>query len=200
MKQTSSLHSDLVSVDAKLDKNVAIWEGTKVREGASIGHGTSIGQYCYVGPHVSIGRNCKIQNHALIYEPTVVEDGVFIGPRVVITNDLNPRAVTVDGNTKTENDWVKVAAHIKTGASLGAGSILVGAITIGEWSMIAAGSVVTKDVKPFALVAGVPSRQIGWVSEAGFKLVSDSSGDLVCPKNNSHYRVSAAGYLTRVET
>lgn len=138
---------------------------------------------------MSIGKNCKIQNQALIYEPCVIGDGVFIGPRVVITNDLNPRAVNPNGQPKKSGDWEPKAARIESGASLGAGVITVGGIRIGKWAMIAAGSVVTTDVPDYALFAGVPARQIGWVSEEGFKLEKAEGEILRCPSSGKLYKL-----------
>ena len=172
-----------------------IWPGTLIRAVAAIGASTSIGRDCYVGPGVSIGKNCKIQNQALIYEPCVIGDGVFIGPGVVITNDLNPRAVKPSGESKKNGDWVPKAARIESGASLGAGVITVGGITIGKWAMIAAGAVVTTDVPDHALFAGVPARQIGWVSAEGFKLEAFEDELLRCPSSGKVFRLDANGAL-----
>lgn len=186
-----------IDKSAVLGVDVRVWAGTQVREEATIGDNTSIGQYCYIGPGVEIGKGCKIQNHALIYEPAVIGDGVFIGPRVVITNDLNPRALNTNGEPKTAQDWHPAAATIKRGASLGAGVICVGPVIVGEWAMVAAGSVVVKNVPNHALVAGVPSRQIGWVGRAGVKLV-ESGEFFVCPTTGEHYSISGSGSLTLV--
>lgn len=186
----------LISSSADIHKSVTIWEGTKVRENAYIASGTSIGVDCYVGPGVVIGNNCKVQNQALIYEPCVIGDGVFIGPRVVITNDLNPRAVKPNGEPKKSEDWEARAARVESGASLGAGVITVGGIRIGKWAMIAAGSVVTTDVPDYALFAGVPARQIGWVSEAGFKLEVFEDELLKCPSSGKVFKLDEDGLLT----
>ena len=177
---------------------MTVWQGTTIREGASVGPGTSIGRDCYIGPTVSIGERCKIQNQALIYEPCEIGDGVFIGPRVVITNDLNPRAIKPTGEPKKSGDWEPKAARIESGASLGAGVVTVGAVRIGKWAMIAAGSVVTTDVPDHALFAGVPARQIGWVSEAGFKLEDSKSGLLSCPSSGKVFMIGKDGLLAEV--
>jgi acetyltransferase-like isoleucine patch superfamily enzyme len=150
-----------------------------------------------VGPGVKIGKNCKIQNQALIYEPCVIGDGVFIGPRVVITNDLNPRAVTPSGVIKSSGDWTPKAATIESGASLGAGVITVAGVRIGKWAMIAAGAVVTTDVPDHALFAGIPARQIGWVSEDGFKLEPFKEDLLRCPYSGKVFRLDVNGSLVR---
>lgn len=191
----NAVRSKLVSTTAHIHKSVKIWEGTKVRENVSISSRTSIGIQCYVGPGVIIGKNCKIQNQSLIYEPCVIGDGVFIGPRVVITNDLNPRAVKPNGDPKKGGDWEPKAARIEFGASLAAGVITVGGIRIGKWAMIAAGAVVTTDVPDHALFAGVPARQIGWVSEEGLKLEVFEDELLKCPSSGKVFKIDKDGLL-----
>jgi UDP-2-acetamido-3-amino-2,3-dideoxy-glucuronate N-acetyltransferase len=186
-----------ISKSASIDHSVVIWPGTIVREDVVIYKGTSIGRDCYIGPGAIIGKNCKIQNQALIYEPCVIGDGVFIGPRVVITNDLNPRAVKPNGDSKKRGDWEPKAARIEAGASLGAGVITVGGIRIGKWAMVAAGAVVKTDVPDHALCAGVPARQIGWVSEEGFMLETVEGDLLKCPSSGKLFRVIDNGSLVR---
>lgn len=188
----------VVHATTSIGEGVVIWAGTQIRENAVIGDRTSIGQYCYVGPGVHIGQDCKIQNQALIYEPAVLGDGVFIGPRVVITNDLNPRAINPDGSQKSASDWHAQAATIENGASLGAGVICVGPIVIGQWSMVAAGSVVVKDVPAHALVAGIPARQIGWVGTAGVRLIVDGER-FRCPSTGKYFEVTAQGLLVNCD-
>ena len=187
----------VVNPEALVHPTVQIWAGSLVRERAEIGENTSLGRDCYVGPGVKIGKNCKVQNQALIYEPCVIGDGVFIGPRVVITNDLNPRAVTSDGVSKTHLDWTPRAAKIESGASLGAGVITVAGVKIGKWAMIAAGAVVTTDVPDHALFAGVPARQIGWVSDEGFKLEAIEGDLLKCPSTGKLFRLIDKGSIVR---
>jgi acetyltransferase-like isoleucine patch superfamily enzyme len=184
-----------VDSTAQLSEGVQVWDGAHVREGVSIGAGSSVGQFAYIGPGVSIGLNCKIQNHALVYEPAVLHDGVFIGPRAVITNDLNPRAINLDGSRQTAGDWSAEAAEIMHGASLGAGAICVGPIVIGRWAMVAAGAVVTKNVPDYALVVGVPAKKIGWVGEAGAKLTPLTETEFECPISKRIYRVVKDGVL-----
>jgi acetyltransferase-like isoleucine patch superfamily enzyme len=167
-----SIHeSAIVSPGAILDPSVVVWQGTSVREGATIGAGTSIGQYSYIGPGVRIGANCKIQNGAYLYEPAIIEAAVFLGPRVVLTNDRAPRAVTPTGAPKSAADWTPVGVVIRHGASIGAAAVCVAPLTIGAWAMVAAGAVVTRDVPPYALVVGVPARRVGWVGPAGVALI-----------------------------
>lgn len=155
---------------AEVDATVVAWQGTHIREHARVGAGTSLGQYVYVGPGAVIGRNCKIQNAAMIYEPAILGDGVFIGPRAILTNDLHPRAITPEGRPKTATDWSSVGVVVEYGASIGAGAVCVAPITIGSWATVAAGAVVVNDVPPHALVGGVPARRIGWVGRAGVRL------------------------------
>jgi acetyltransferase-like isoleucine patch superfamily enzyme len=178
-------------------ETVTVWAGSQIRENSVIGKDTTIGQYCYVGPGVIIGDRCKVQNQALIYEPAIIGNGVFIGPRVVITNDLNPRAINVDGTPKRAEDWIARAAQIGDGASLGAGVICVGPVTIGSWAMAAAGAVITKDVPSHALVAGVPARQIGWVGVLGYKLTQHGD-QFICPISGARYVFSSGGELSAV--
>ena len=167
-----------------------VWENSQIRENVKIGNDCNIGRNVYVGPSVKIGNNVKIQNNTLIYEPAVVSDGVFIGPGVIFTNDLHPRAITHDGKKKTEEDWNKEGVTVEHGASIGAGAICVAPVKIGKWAMIAAGSVVTKDVSDFSLVAGVPAKQIGWVGKSGVKLIQKVPNIFVCPETQNEYKLS----------
>lgn len=176
-------------------ESAIIWEGTKVREGAHVGENSSIGLNCYVGPGVRIGDNCSIQNGALIYEPAVVGDAVFIGPNVIVTNDLNPRAVNASGQRKTVSDWVPQAALIEEGASIGAGAILIGPIRIGKWAMVGAGSLVNSNVRDFEIVVGSPARHFGWVGKLGHKLLEVEPGVMRCPKSGQKFQLDQSGKL-----
>lgn len=181
-----------VDARAHVHDSVTAWSGTHVREGAVIGEDTSLGQFVYVGPGTRIGARCKIQNGALLYEPAVIADGVFIGPRVVLTNDRHPRAITADGTAKRADDWDAVGVTIEYGASVGAAAVCVAPITIGSWATVAAGAVVTKDVAPHALVAGVPARRIGWVGRTG-RLLEQHAGRWVCPDTADEFVEDALG-------
>lgn len=172
---------------SEIGRGTQVWHLAQIREGAQIGEQCVIGRGAYVGPGVVLGNRCKVQNHALIYEPAVLSDGVFIGPAAVLTNDLFPRAVTPEGDLKTLKDWDVVGVVVGEGASVGARAVCIAPITIGRWAMIAAGSVVTKDVAAFALVAGVPARQIGWVGRAGVRLDDLGDGRFCCPRTGETY-------------
>jgi acetyltransferase-like isoleucine patch superfamily enzyme len=150
-----------------------------------------------VGPGVRVGAGVKIQNYALVYEPAVLEDGVFVGPAVVLTNDQYPRAVDPTGAPKRAGVWTPVGVTVREGASLGARAVCVAPVTIGRWAMVAAGAVVSRDVPDFALVAGVPARQIGWVGRAGLRLVADGDDGWRCPQTGATY-AEAGGVLAEI--
>lgn len=181
-----------VDSTAIIGEGSSVWHLAQVREGAQLGKNCVVGRGAYIGTDVEIGDNCKIQNYALVYEPAQLEDGVFIGPAVVLTNDHNPRAVNPNGSPKSASDWEQVGVTIREGAAIGARSVCVAPITIGRWALVAAGSVVTRDVPDFALVAGVPARHIGWVGRSGQRLQVDGENEsvLVCPETGDRYILS----------
>jgi acetyltransferase-like isoleucine patch superfamily enzyme len=142
---------------------------------------------------VRVGDRCKIQNHALIYEPALLEDGVFVGPAVVFTNDTFPRAVNPDGSLKSASDWEATGVTVRAGASIGARAVCVAPVVVGRWATVAAGAVVTRDVPDHALVMGVPARQVGWVGRAGVRLVDEGDGRWRCPASGDAYTETATG-------
>lgn len=177
-----------VSPSAFIGDGSSIWHLAQVREDARLGANCIIGRGAYIGTGVVMGDNCKVQNYALVYEPAKLADGVFIGPAVVLTNDTYPRAINADGTQKSAHDWEPVGVTIERGAAIGARATCVAPVTIGEWATVAAGAVVVKDVPAYALVAGVPARRIGWVSESGTPLTAgDVEGVWVCPSSGAHY-------------
>jgi UDP-2-acetamido-3-amino-2,3-dideoxy-glucuronate N-acetyltransferase len=153
-----------------IDENVNIGQGTKVWHFShvlsytTIGDNCSFGQNCVVGPRVIVGNGVKVQNNVSIYEGVEVEEDVFLGPSMVFTNVINPRAFI-----QRKNEFKKTL--LKKGCSIGANATIICGVTIGEYALIGSGAVVNKDVKPFALMVGVPARQIGWVGIAGNTLV-----------------------------
>ncbi len=167
-----------VSDKATIGEGASIWHQAQVREGAVVGAGSIIGKGVYVGADVSVGANCKVQNYSCLYEGVTLEDGVFIGPAVVFTNDRYPRAINPDGTLKSADDWHVGRSLVRHGAAVGARAVILPAITIGRWALVAAGSVVTKDVPDHALVAGNPAKTMGWVCVCAQRL--DES--LTCPR------------------
>ncbi|HUE78783.1 MAG TPA: acyltransferase [Sphingomicrobium sp.] len=151
--------SAIVDPSAQIGTGTCLWVNVQVREQAAIGRNCILSKDVYLDHGVTIGDNCKIQNSVSIYHGVTIEDDVFVGPSACFTNDRVPRAFN--------NDWVVSPTMVRRGASIGANATIVCGITIGEYAMVAAGSVVTKDVEPFALVIGNPARMVGYVDENG---------------------------------
>jgi acetyltransferase-like isoleucine patch superfamily enzyme len=172
---------------AVLGDGTSVWHLAQVREGAVLGKNCIVGRGAYVGTGVTMGDSCKLQNYALVYEPAVLGEGVFVGPAVVFTNDHYPRSVTPELELKRGDDWEAVGVTVRDGASIGARAVCVAPVTIGAWAMVAAGSVVVKDVPDFALVAGVPARRIRWVGHAGVPLEPAGENLWTCPQTGRTY-------------
>jgi UDP-2-acetamido-3-amino-2,3-dideoxy-glucuronate N-acetyltransferase len=167
-----------------IGKGTKIWHFSHIMTGAEIGENCNIGQNVVVSPGVRLGRNVKVQNNVSIYTGVICEDDVFLGPSAVFTNIVNPRSAIVrkDQYTKT---------IVEKGTSIGANSTIICGNKIGKYSFIGAGAVVTKDVKPYALVVGNPARQTGWMSEFGHKLLFDASGMATCPESGERYKLES---------
>ncbi|MGC5629564.1 acyltransferase [Georgenia sp. Z1344] len=186
-----------VAETARIGDGSSVWHLAQVREDVEMGEGCVVGRGAYIGTGVQMGRHCKVQNYALVYEPARLGDGVFIGPAAVLTNDTYPRAINPDGSLKSASDWDAVGVTIEEGAAIGARAVCVAPVTVGAWATVAAGAVVTKDVTPYALVAGVPAKQIGWVGRSGARLVQDGE-QWRCPLTGQRY-VETNGVLTETE-
>lgn len=186
-----------VSERARIGDGSSVWHLAQVREDAVLGRGCVVGRGAYIGTGVHLGDYCKVQNYALVYEPAHLDDGVFIGPAVVLTNDQYPRAVNPDGGPKSAADWEAVGVTVREGASIGARAVCVAPVTVGRWATVAAGSVVTRDVPDFGLVVGVPARRVGWVGRAGVPLERDGDDRWRCPSTGDRYK-ETGGQLVEV--
>lgn len=195
----------VIATSADLDDDVTIgagsrvWHLAQVRRGARLGENVIVGRGAYIGTGVNVGDNCKIQNYALVYEPAELADGAFVGPAAVLTNDEYPRAVGSDGQSKSADDWTAVGVSVGTGASIGARAVCVAPVRIGRWAMVAAGAVVVNDVPDYALVVGVPARQIGWVGEAGQRLENGGGNTWICPETRQVF-TEVGGVLSPAST
>jgi UDP-2-acetamido-3-amino-2,3-dideoxy-glucuronate N-acetyltransferase len=156
-----------VSPDAEIGDGSIIWRNVQIREQTRLGWNCIVGQSAYIDFAVVIGDNVKIQNNASLYHGLELEDGVFVGPHVIFTNDRIPRAINPDGSLKSADDWIVGRTRVCYGAAVGAGAVIVTGVTIGRWAMIGSGAVVTKDVPDHALVVGSPARILGYVSAKG---------------------------------
>jgi UDP-2-acetamido-3-amino-2,3-dideoxy-glucuronate N-acetyltransferase len=170
----------VIDEGCKIGAGTKIWHFTHVMSESILGEKCNLGQNVVISPGVILGRNVKIQNNVSVYTGVVCEDDVFLGPSMVFTNILNPRSAII-----RREQYVKTL--VKKGASIGANATVVCGHTIGEYALIGAGAVVTKDVAPFALVVGNPARQTGWVSEYGHRLKFDDTNVAVCPESGDKY-------------
>jgi UDP-2-acetamido-3-amino-2,3-dideoxy-glucuronate N-acetyltransferase len=178
---------------AIVGSGTVVWHLAQIREDAQVGSGCIVGRGAYIGPGVVVGDNVKLQNYALVYEPAILEDGVFIGPAAVLTNDTYPRSTDISGKLKRSADWHAQGVVVREGAAVGARVVIVAGRVVGRWALVAAGAVVTRDVPDFALVAGVPARRIGWVGRAGEPLVEASPGIWRCPSSGELYEQRDGG-------
>lgn len=181
---------------ARVADSATVWHLAQIREGADIGEGCVIGRGAYVDHGVAVGRNSKIQNYALVYAPAILEEGVFIGPAAVLTNDMYPRSIESDGSLKGADDWEAAGVKVRRGASIGARAVILPGVEIGAWALIAAGAVVIHDVPDHALVAGVPARQVGWAGTSGRRLEPRDDA-FVDPKTGTEYRVTEKGLVQK---
>jgi UDP-2-acetamido-3-amino-2,3-dideoxy-glucuronate N-acetyltransferase len=170
----------VVDEGCTIGEGTKIWHFSHIMTGSQIGENCNIGQNVVVSPGVILGSNVKVQNNISIYTGVICEDDVFLGPSMVFTNVINPRSAII-----RKDQYMKTI--VEKGASIGANSTIVCGNRIGAYAFVGAGAVVTKDVKPYALVVGNPARQTGWISEFGHKLAFDSSGRAKCPESGEIY-------------
>jgi len=175
----------IVDQGARIGEGCRIWHWTHICSGAVIGENCSFGQNVFVGNKVIIGNDCKIQNNVSVYDNVTLGDGVFCGPSMVFTNVYNPRS-----HIERKNEYRNTV--VKEGVTLGANCTIVCGVTLGEFSFVGAGAVVNKSVKPYALMVGVPAKQIGWMSEYGeqIPLPLDGEGQFECPHSGKIYRLT----------
>ena len=174
----------------KIGKGTRIWHFSHIMTGSELGENCNIGQNVVVSPGVILGKNVKVQNNISLYTGVICEDDVFLGPSMVFTNVINPRSAIIRKDKY-------MTTVVERGASIGANSTIVCGNRIGRYSFIGAGAVVTKDVKPYALVVGNPARQTGWMSEFGHKLNFDMNGMATCPESGERYKLDN-GAVTKI--
>ena len=181
-KEYFAHETTVIDDGCKIGKGTKIWHFSHVMSGSEIGENCNIGQNVVISPGVKLGRNVKVQNNVSLYTGVICEDDVFLGPSMVFTNVINPRSAII----RKDRYYTTI---VEKGASIGANSTIVCGNKIGTYSFIGAGAVVTKDVKPYALVVGNPARQTGWMSEYGHKLIFDNFGFASCPESGERYKI-----------
>jgi len=180
MIQYSAHPSAIIDENCEIGEGTKIWHFSHIMSGCKIGKRCNIGQNVVVSPQVVLGDNVKVQNNVSIYTGVICEDDVFLGPSMVFTNVINPRSAII-----RKDEYRKTI--VRKGASIGANATIVCGNEIGQYAMIGAGAVITKEVPPYALVYGNPARQNGWVSEYGHKLNFDKDGLATCPESGEKY-------------
>ena len=172
----------IIDAGCEIGEETRIWHFSHIMTNCIIGRECSIGQNVVISPEVRIGNRVKIQNNVSVYTGVICEDDVFLGPSAVFTNVINPRSAVV-----RKNEYKPTL--VKKGATIGANATIVCGITLGKYSFIGAGAVVTKDIPDYALVVGNPARQTGWMSEYGHKLIFNREGFAICPESQDKYRL-----------
>jgi len=172
----------VIDADCLIEKGTKIWHFSHIMSQCGIGEKCNIGQNVVVSPLVKLGRNVKVQNNVSIYTGVICEEDVFLGPSMVFTNVINPRSAVLRRDEYQET-------IVKKGASIGANATIICGNNIGEFALIGAGSVITKEVAPYALVVGNPAKQIGWISEYGHRLNFDDKGFATCPESHEKYQL-----------
>jgi UDP-2-acetamido-3-amino-2,3-dideoxy-glucuronate N-acetyltransferase len=182
METYQSHETAVIDAGCQIGEGTRIWHFSHIMSGSTIGKHCNIGQNVVISPEVVLGDNVKVQNNVSIYTGVTCDDDVFLGPSCVFTNVINPRSAV-----SRKDQYRKT--HVGKGATIGANATIVCGHQIGAYAMIGAGAVVTKDIPPYALVVGNPSRQIGWVSEYGHRLIFDDKGKAICPETKQSYQL-----------
>ncbi|GMQ29514.1 acyltransferase [Algoriphagus confluentis] len=182
MKAYYAHETAIIDDGCTIGEGTKIWHFSHIMPNCTIGENCNIGQNVVISPEVVLGKNVKVQNNVSIYTGVTCEDDVFLGPSMVFTNVINPRSAV-----NRRGHYAKT--HVGKGASIGANATIVCGHDIGEFAFIGAGAVVTKTVPPYALVVGNPSRQVGWMSEFGHKLIFDENGMATCPESGEQYQL-----------
>ena len=193
MKPYFAHETAIIDSDCTIGKETNIWHFSHIMSNCVIGDNCNLGQNVVISPEVILGNNVKVQNNVSIYTGVVCEDDVFLVPSMVFTNIINPRSAI-----KRKNQYAKTL--VKRGASIGANATIVCGNTIGEFAFIGAGAVVLKDIPPYALVVGNPSRQIGWISEYGHSLNFNDQGYAICSESKEVYQLKANSVQKVVST
>jgi UDP-2-acetamido-3-amino-2,3-dideoxy-glucuronate N-acetyltransferase len=188
--------TSVIDEPVKIGKNTKIWHFCHVMIGAQIGERCSLGQNVFVGSNVKIGNNVKVQNNVSIYDNVFLEDDVFCGPSMVFTNVINPRSHIIRKNEYRDT-------LVRRGASIGANATIICGVNLGQFCFIGAGAVVNRDVKPYALVAGVPAKLMGWMCHCGIRLAlpaeTDKDKEAVCKNCDSRYLLEVSGDLQVIQ-
>ena len=183
MNSYFSHETAIIDANSSIGEGTKIWHFSHIMANCKIGNGCNIGQNVVISPEVELGNNVKVQNNVSIYTGVICEDDVFLGPSMVFTNVINPRSHVV-----RRGQYAKTI--VRKGASIGANATIVCGHEIGEFAFIGAGSVVTKEVLPYALVVGNPARQVGWMSKFGHTLIFDENGLANCPESGENYQLN----------
>ncbi len=191
MKDYFAHETAVIDEGCQIGAGTRIWHFSHIMPGAVIGRNCNLGQNVVVSPDVILGDNVKVQNNVSIYTGVICEDDVFLGPSMVFTNVINPRSAVV-----RRGQYARTT--VKRGASIGANATIICGHDIGAFAFIGAGAVVTRDVKPYALIVGNPGRQTGWMSEYGHRLDFDADGRAVCPESGEKYKLEN-DFVTKIE-
>ena len=182
MKEYFAHETAVIDPGVQIGAGTKIWHFSHIMSGSKIGENCNLGQNVVVSPDVELGNNVKVQNNVSIYTGVICEDDVFLGPSMVFTNVINPRSAIV-----RKEEYMQTI--VEKGATIGANATIVCGNNIGKFAFIGAGAVVTREVKPYALVIGNPSKQVGWMSEYGHRLTFNGAGQAICPESKEKYKL-----------